>query len=108
MAQRQGWCLSTLAALTPNEDTAESDSYWAGSHSIRKLLANIKTISGVNDSMLGTDSAEVSGIAIQAKQNRGAIMIQVPLDNLRKSRQYLAENSKPNTDVLYTSNALSK
>jgi len=41
--------------------------------------------------MLGSDSAEVSGIAIQAKQNRGAIMIQVPLDNLRKTRQYLAE-----------------
>ena len=56
-----------------------------------KAAANIQAISGINDSMLGTDSAEVSGIAIQAKQNRGAIMIQVPLDNLRKSRQYLAE-----------------
>lgn len=56
-----------------------------------KAQENIKSISGVNDSMLGTDSAEVSGIAIQAKQNRGAIMIQVPLDNLAKSRHYLAE-----------------
>lgn len=56
-----------------------------------KAQANIQSISGINDSMLGTDSAEVSGVAIQAKQNRGAIMIQVPLDNLRKSRQYLAE-----------------
>ena len=34
--------------------------------------------------MLGTDGAEVSGIAIQAKQNRGVIMIQVPLDNCAK------------------------
>ena len=57
----------------------------------QKAAMNIKTISGVNDSMLGSDTAEVSGIAIQAKQNRGAIMIQVPLDNLRKTRQYLAE-----------------
>tara|TARA_B100001057_G_scaffold496164_1_gene596934 strand:- start:4089 stop:6215 length:2127 start_codon:yes stop_codon:yes gene_type:complete len=56
-----------------------------------KAQENIKAISGVNDSMLGTDAAEVSGIAIQAKQNRGAVMIQVPLDNLRKTRQYLAE-----------------
>ncbi len=56
-----------------------------------KASDNIKSISGINDSMLGTDSAEVSGIAIQAKQNRGAVMIQVPLDNLRKTRQYLAE-----------------
>ena len=50
----------------------------------QKAALNIKSISGINDSMLGTDSAEVSGIAIQAKQNRGAIMIQVPLDNLRR------------------------
>lgn len=57
----------------------------------QKAALNIKAISGINDSMLGTDSAEVSGVAIQAKQNRGAIMIQVPLDNLRKTRQYLAE-----------------
>ena len=56
-----------------------------------KAQENIKNISGVNDSMLGTDAAEVSGIAIQAKQNRGAVMIQVPLDNLRKTRHYLAE-----------------
>jgi hypothetical protein len=58
----------------------------------QKAAANIQAISGINDSMLGTDGAEVSGIAIQAKQNRGAVMIQVPLDNLKKARQYLAEN----------------
>jgi hypothetical protein len=57
----------------------------------QKAAANIQAISGINESMLGTDSAEVSGIAIRAKQNRGAIMIQVPLDNLRKTRHYLAE-----------------
>jgi hypothetical protein len=57
----------------------------------QKAALNIKSISGINDSMLGSDSAEVSGIAIQAKQNRGVIMIQVPLDNLRKARQFLAE-----------------
>jgi len=67
-----------------------------------KAAANIKTISGVNDSMLGTDSAEVSGIAIQAKQNRGAIMIQVPLDNLRKSRQHLAEKILNLIQTFYT------
>jgi hypothetical protein len=57
----------------------------------QKAAMNIKAISGINDSMLGSDSPEVSGVAIQAKQNRGAVMIQVPLDNLKKSRQYLAE-----------------
>ena len=52
--------------------------------------------------MLGTDSAEVSGIAIQAKQNRGAIMIQVPLDNLAKTRQYLAEKVLNLIQTFYT------
>ena len=52
--------------------------------------------------MLGTDSAEVSGVAIQAKQNRGAIMIQVPLDNLRKTRQYLAEKILNLVQTFYT------
>ena len=68
----------------------------------QKAALNIKAISGINDSMLGTDSAEVSGVAIQAKQNRGAIMIQVPLDNLRKTRQYLAENVLNLLQTFYT------
>ena len=57
----------------------------------QKAASNIKQISGISDAMLGTDGAEVSGVAIQAKQNRGVLMIQVPLDNLKKTRQYLAE-----------------
>ena len=68
----------------------------------QKAAMNIKTISGVNDSMLGSDSAEVSGIAIQAKQNRGVVMIQVPLDNLRKTRQYLAEKVLRLVQQFYT------
>ena len=68
----------------------------------QKAALNIKSISGINDSMLGTDSAEVSGVAIQAKQNRGAIMIQVPLDNLRKTRQYLAEHILKLLQTFYT------
>jgi len=68
----------------------------------QKAQANIQSISGINDSMLGTDSAEVSGVAIQAKQNRGAVMIQVPLDNLAKTRQYLAEKILNLIQTFYT------
>tara|TARA_X000001382_G_scaffold5992_1_gene4864 strand:+ start:919 stop:3030 length:2112 start_codon:yes stop_codon:yes gene_type:complete len=71
-----------------------------------KAQANIKAISGINDSMLGTDSAEVSGVAIQAKQNRGAIMIQVPLDNLAKTRHYLAEQILNLVQRFYTEERL--
>lgn len=72
----------------------------------QKAAFNIKQISGVNDSMLGTDSAEVSGVAIQAKQNRGAMMIQVPLDNLTKTRQYLAEKILNLVQAYYTEERL--
>ena len=68
--------------ITPNQIPTGLDRIAA------KAAGNIKVISGVNDSMLGTDGAEVSGIAIQAKQNRGVIMIQVPLDNLKKTRRF--------------------
>jgi hypothetical protein len=68
----------------------------------QKAAANIKTISGISDAMLGTDSPEVSGVAIQQKQNRGAMMIQVPLDNLQKTRQYLAEHILRSIQQYYT------
>jgi hypothetical protein len=71
-----------------------------------KAAANIKTISGISDAMLGTDSPEVSGVAIQAKQNRGAMMIQVPLDNLTKTRQYLAEKILSLVQAYYTEERL--
>ncbi len=67
-----------------------------------KAANNIKAISGISDSMLGTDSPEVSGVAIQAKQNRGAMQIQVPLDNLQKTRLYLAEKILNLVQMYYT------
>ena len=52
--------------------------------------------------MLGSDTPEVSGVAIQAKQNRGAVLIQVPLDNLAKTRQYLATKILELVQAFYT------
>jgi len=68
----------------------------------QKAALNIKSISGISDAMLGTDSPEVSGVAIRAKQNRGSLMIQVPLDNLAKTRQYLAEKILNLVQAYYT------
>ena len=72
----------------------------------QKAAINIKQISGISDAMLGTDSPEVSGVAIRAKQNRGALMIQVPLDNLSKTRQYLAEKVLNLVQAYYTEERL--
>tara|TARA_R100000541_G_scaffold142_5_gene539 strand:+ start:4470 stop:6587 length:2118 start_codon:yes stop_codon:yes gene_type:complete len=67
-----------------------------------KAAQNIKQISGISDAMLGMDSPEVSGVAIKSKQNRGSLMLQVPLDNLAKTRQYLAEKVLQMVQSYYT------
>lgn len=68
----------------------------------QKASRNIKEISGITDAMLGQDSPEVSGVAIQQKQNRGSTMLQVPLTNLAKTRQYLAEQILKLIQAYYT------
>lgn len=57
----------------------------------QKAAASIRQISGVNDSMLGDDSPEVSGVAIEKKNQRGTVLMQVPLENLAYTRQLLAD-----------------
>ena len=68
----------------------------------QKAANNIKEISGISDAMLGMDSPEVSGVAINAKQSRGSTMLQVPLTNLAKTRQYLAEAILKLVQTFYT------
>lgn len=57
----------------------------------QKAANSIREISGINDSMLGTDSPEVSGVAIEKKRTSGAVLMQVPLENLAYTRQLLAD-----------------
>jgi len=51
-----------------------------------KSSQNIRTISGVNESMLGIESAEVSGIALTNNEKRGQVQIQVALNSLARTR----------------------
>lgn len=50
-----------------------------------------REISGVNSAMLGLESAEVSGVALESKEARGQVQLQVPLDNLARTRFMLSE-----------------
>lgn len=68
----------------------------------QKAAMNLRSISGVNDGMLGDTSAEISGVALQQKQARGQIQIQVPLDNLAKTRHILAERMLRLIQKFYT------
>jgi hypothetical protein len=49
---------------------------------------NMKAISGISEAMLGMER-EVSGVALGAKEARGQVMLQVPLDNLAKTRHFV-------------------
>lgn len=62
----------------------------------------IKTISGVSDSMRGFDREDVSGRAIEAKQQRGSMNLAKPFDNLMRTRHLLAERVKRLIQTYYT------
>lgn len=57
----------------------------------QKAAASIQTISGIYDSMLGSQSSEVSGVALNTSLNRASVQLQVPFDHLNQTRQILAE-----------------
>ena len=67
---------------------------------------NIKEISGVSDAMLGLESAEVSGVALKSKENRGQVQIQVPMDNLARSRKLLGKKILELVQTFYTEERL--
>lgn len=56
-----------------------------------KSMSSIKTISGVYDSMLGSQSAEFSGVALDRSLNQALGQMQVPFENLNYSRQIIGE-----------------
>ena len=73
-----------VAKITPNPVPTGLDriSYKAEEH--------IKTISGVGDSQMGQDRADVAAKAIQAKQKAASTNLVKPLDNLTRSDFFLA------------------
>lgn len=68
----------------------------------KKANNHIRQISGVNDAMLGDSRADVSGVAIQEKQARGQVQIQVPLDNLAKTRTLVGNRILKLVQQFYT------
>lgn len=68
----------------------------------KKSAQDIKDISGISDAMLGTEAREVSGRAIEAKLSRGMVQIQVPFDNLNRTRTLLARHMLELIQQYYT------
>ena len=69
----------------------QSNSIPTGIDRITQMAAfDIKEISGVNDSMLGMETAQVSGVALEKKRAGGMTQMQVPMDNLAHTRWMVA------------------
>ena len=57
-----------------------------------KSAESIRTISGVNEGMMGPNSMDVSGVTLKQAKLSGLTQMQVPFSNLNYSRQLLAEH----------------
>lgn len=68
---------------------------------IDRATMNIKETTGVSDAMQGLNGAEVSGIAIQSKQNMGQQQLAVSLDNLARTRNLLASRLRDLVQQFY-------
>lgn len=62
----------------------------------------IREISGISEALLGTEGPEVSGVALEAKRSAGQVQIQVPMENLRRTRQILARRILDLIQSFYT------
>lgn len=67
-----------------------------------KATSNIREISGINEGMLGLTGSEVSGVAIDSKEKRGQVQLQVPLDNLARTRKLVAKHIVDLVQAFYT------
>lgn len=56
-----------------------------------KAASSIRSISGVGEGLLDISGPEVSGVALKQKRSSGMMQLQVPFDNLARSRRILAE-----------------
>jgi hypothetical protein len=67
-----------------------------------KAEEHIKTISGVDDSQLGQDRADVAAKAIQAKRQAGSTNLAKPLDSLVRTDYMIARNMLDLIQEYYT------
>lgn len=60
---------------------------------IQFLQGNMQAVTAVNESAMGQDNADMSGVAIQARQFAAQQALGIALDNLSRTRQMVAERT---------------
>ena len=64
--------------------------------------ASLGRISSLSDAYMGGNSAEVSGVALKNKEDRGQVQIQKPMDNLQRTRALLFRKVRELVQDFYT------
>ncbi|MGB0969436.1 MAG: hypothetical protein ACPGVG_00535 [Mycobacterium sp.] len=67
-------------------------------------LGSLREIAGVSSEMLGNSGGEISGVTLSGKIGRGLVQLQVPFDNLGRSRRILARVMLDMIQSYYTDN----
>lgn len=71
-----------------------------------KAAANVRTISGINEAMVGADGPEVSGVALERKTEAGVSQLKGPLENLNRTRHMVSRKIIELIQQFYTSERL--
>ncbi|MBE2897789.1 hypothetical protein HPC37_02830 [Pasteurellaceae bacterium 20609_3] len=74
-----------------------------GIHNIsQKAMMSIRQISGVNESIMGMDRADVSGVAITQRREAGQVQLTIPSKNANHTRRMLARKILELVQKFYT------
>lgn len=74
-----------------------------GIHNIsQKAMMSVRQISGVNESIMGMDRADVSGVAITQRREAGQIQLTIPSKNINRTRLMLARKILELVQKFYT------
>ena len=75
----------------------------AGIHNIsQKAMNSVRQISGVNESIMGMDRADVSGVAITQRREAGQVQLTMPSKNINHTRRMLARKILELAQKFYT------
>ncbi|HDR1088775.1 hypothetical protein ACFGX4_00815 [Pasteurella multocida] len=74
-----------------------------GIHNIsQKASLSVRHISGVNESIMGMDRADVAGVAIQQRREAGQIQLTIPVKHINFAREMLARKILELVQKVYT------
>ncbi|WP_143933394.1 hypothetical protein [Pasteurella testudinis] len=99
---RTGTVLEYKKGFTPPEKI-QPNQIPSGIHNIsQKAMMSVRQISGINESIMGMDRADVSGVAITQRREAGQVQLTMPSKNINHTRRMLAKKILELVQKFYT------